>query len=72
MIIKEQFYGVKCDVCKKIAEGDDTDIAFFADKNDAKENAMNNEWYQGEEGDFCPNCHEIDDEDKLIIHSKNQ
>lgn len=69
MIIEETFYAVKCDVCGRTAENED-EHSFWGQKSDAQDNAKEWEWH--EEGDYhyCPECHDFDDDDNLIVKEK--
>jgi hypothetical protein len=66
MIQEVKMYTVLCDNCKKSAD-DDTDYSCWNDTNAAREVAMNDNWINEDDKDYCPDCYSYDDEDNLII-----
>ncbi len=68
MIIKEYFYAIECDNCKKVAGSNEHDSAWLPDEDGAKDNAVNGEqWHEEGDKHYCPHCFSFDDEDNLII-----
>lgn len=66
MIVEEIFYGIKCNRCLELHE--DGEHSFWNDHGNAIESAMESDWINEKGKDYCPNCHEINDEtDELII-----
>jgi hypothetical protein len=70
MIIKETFYGVECDACGKLFEG--YEYSFWSDENYALENATDSEWIKDDKKHYCPDCYSYDDNDNLIIKTKEE
>ncbi len=69
MIVQQTFYAVKCDNCGKIENNGE--IEFWSDEETAIYIASDSEFYIGETIHFCVDCHEIDDDDNLIIYRKD-
>lgn len=62
-IIKIDAYGVECDRCKKMYEDGFTGISFWADENEAFNNAQeNSDWTEVNGKHYCPNCFTVDEE----------
>lgn len=60
MIVSEIFHGVKCDRCGEICN--ETEHAYFYDKDSAIDVAMDSEWIKEKDKHYCPNCYEYDEE----------
>ncbi|MNX23746.1 hypothetical protein D3C86_537540 [compost metagenome] len=60
MIVEEIFYGVKCNRCLEIH--DDGEHSYWSDKSGAMENAMNSDWIEVKNKDYCPNCYFLNEE----------
>lgn len=65
MIIKEIFYGVKCDRCGKIHN--DGDHEFWNDEHSPVEYAMDSDWIEKENKHYCDDCYELSDEAGEIL-----
>ena len=61
MIKPVTMYSVICDRCGKTFI-DDNGIAAGVDEGTAKEQAMESEWAEIGDKNYCPNCYEFDDE----------
>lgn len=68
MIIKDVFYGVKCDRCG--TQYEDGESSYWYDESVAIENSMEDEWIECNQKHYCPNCHELDDEGGFIIYEE--
>lgn len=66
MIKSIEMFTVVCDNCGKSAD-EGTDYAGWNEKEYAKDIAMEANWANKDDKDFCPNCYEYDDDDNLII-----
>ncbi len=60
MIVREIFYGVRCNRCKE--QFDDGEHSFWSDEDGAVENAMESEWIEKKGKHYCPNCYDYDEE----------
>jgi len=69
-IQKIEMYTCICDCCGKSAD-EDTDYSCWSDTSVAKDTAMNAGWAHEGDKDYCTKCHSYDDEDNLIIKTKN-
>ena len=58
MIITETFFGVKCDRCGLVNEGE-YDHEYFADADSALWHAHTSDWAEFDGRHFCPDCYEI-------------
>lgn len=67
MYIKDELTGIKCDNCKELYTETHNGFSFFSDELNAQESADNDGWFHDNKKHYCPNCHTIDDDDKLII-----
>ncbi len=72
MIIEETLYGIKCDGCAEIYINEHSGFAYWGDSQDAIEEATEDGWHREEAENYCPNCHEFDQDDNLIIKTKKQ
>ena len=67
------FYGINCDLCEDDFEDSREGYSFFADESYTNEKALEQGWFIGTIGDrkverhYCPKCHHINDDDKLIL-----
>jgi len=65
MIIKEIFYGIKCDRCGCYNESGD--YKFYMEESQAVENAMDDEWNTTiQDNHYCPNCYTINEDTEEI------
>jgi hypothetical protein len=68
MIRKVECFACDCDNCGESFEDALSGFQLMADEQALDELLENNNWYNGEEGHFCPKCHKINDDDKLVIN----
>lgn len=66
-IIEVTYYAASCDICKKSWVNEHHGWSAMSDKLGIKEMLMNDEWHLEDGKTYCPNCHEIDDDDNLIL-----
>lgn len=74
MFIKETFYGLKCDNCCKVYEGEE--YSFFPDKDSVEDAAGNDDcWhkgsapYDGVDGEhYCDECWYYTENDTFLLH----
>ena len=59
-------YTVICDNCGKDA-GENSEYSCWSDCELAKEQAMEGEWIEKDDFDYCPNCYELDETDEYVI-----
>lgn len=65
MILKEIFYGIKCDRCGTI--NNETDTAFWNDESTAENQANDDEWNSTIPGKhYCPNCFTVNEETEEV------
>lgn len=64
MIISEIFYGVKCDRCEEVFEGNDS--SFWMDSSTSEEEATDDGWHRDKHRHFCPCCHEVNEETEEV------
>lgn len=55
-----------CDNCNESYENGNG-FGIFADKDAAKDDAVDDGWYDDGDKHYCPKCFTIDDDDKLIV-----
>lgn len=67
MILKMDYYTVKCDNCGKLYSDEHCGYTAWADEYGAIQNASDADWLKEDDKDYCPDCYEYDDEDNLII-----
>lgn len=60
MIVKEIFYGVKCNRCGEMNETGD--YTYMSDESSAENEALDNEWFIDNGKHYCPNCFTVNDE----------
>jgi len=72
MIIKARFFAVECDNCKNQAHGQEEWPYWYSGIIEVEENAMESEWLKEGDKHYCPDCFSYDDEDKLIIKTKDK
>ena len=73
MYDKVECVTLSCDNCGEIYKDEDgSGFSIWVAESDAKDAAESDGWYMldDDEKHYCPNCHDIDDEDNLIIKSK--
>ena len=68
-IIEIKAFGIECDRCKKDYDNYNG-FSIFCDKEDATQGAQNDDWLIDENGCYCPNCYDIDEEDNVTIKQK--
>ncbi|RPE05532.1 hypothetical protein EGT74_24420 [Chitinophaga lutea] len=64
MITKVECIVIECNVCNDIYE-DGNGFSVFPDNNSA--HPEDNGWHVDEDVHYCPGCHEIDEDDNLIV-----
>lgn len=69
MIKEVTMYTVVCDNCGKDAN-EGSEFSCWNDKEWAQEEAMECDWIKEGDKHYCPDCYEYDDNDNLIIKSK--
>lgn len=72
MFIDVTMVGLRCDNCGKTYQNENTCFTAFVDKQDCAEDAEEGGWHVGRINQYCPSCHEIDDEDNLILKNKKE
>lgn len=68
MIVSEVFYGVQCDRCSEMYEGNE--FSFWMEESTAEEEATESDWHRENGKHYCPNCHEVNGEDEVIIYDE--
>ena len=63
---------IDCDVCGQSYRDDYTGFSIWLDDNSADEALEDTGWYIDEGKHYCKDCHEIDDNDNLIIKPKTE
>jgi len=63
---------ITCDNCKETYTEEHSGFSFFADEDNANDNAQDDQWYSDEGKHYCPECHTINDHDELVIDYKRQ
>ena len=68
MILRMDYYTVKCDNCGKIYSDEHSGYSAWNDADGAMEYASESDWIK-EDNDthYCPDCYSYDDEDNLIL-----
>lgn len=64
-IFEEKSYGAKCDVCGELFEDPVTGFSIYVDKDSTIDNAQDEGWYIKDNKCYCPDCHEIDEDEEL-------
>lgn len=59
-------FTVICDNCGKDI-GSEQDFSCWGDEDTAKENAIDSDWVEHEEKHYCPECHDFNSDDEIII-----
>jgi hypothetical protein len=76
MIHKIDSFLIECDVCKKVYENGDGYTLFAHDLDNAHPEDVG--WHVGEDDTehkgkhYCSDCHHIDDEDNVIVHTPHE
>ena len=71
MYHEEKCVSITCDNCGETYTNDHSGFSWFPNNSDAYEEAGDDGWHETEdEKHYCPDCHEIDDDDNLIIKPK--
>lgn len=69
MVVKEIFYGIKCDRCGEMQ--DDGEHSFWNDEITAVEYAYDSDWSELNGRHYCNNCSEIDEEtDEVKVYEE--
>lgn len=69
MYNKVECITLSCDNCEEIYQDEHgTGYSIWVAESDAFDAAENDGWYSHGGKHYCPNCHEFDDNDNLIIH----
>lgn len=58
---------LSCDNCQEDYQDEHTGFSIYVDENGAHEAADNDGWYSEDKKNYCPECHTINYEDKLVI-----
>ena len=66
-IIPTTYYTASCDICNKGWYNDHHGWSAMSDESGLKEMLMNDEWHLEYGKTYCPDCHEFDDDDNLIL-----
>jgi hypothetical protein len=67
MILRMDYYTVKCDNCGKLYADEYSGYSAWNDENGAMEYASEADWIKEDDKHYCPDCYEYDDDDNLII-----
>lgn len=70
MYNKIECISITCDNCEETYQNDHSGFSIFVDEIQAHDDADNSGWYSDDGKHYCPTCHEIDDNDDLIIKPK--
>lgn len=71
MYNKVECITLTCDNCGEVYQNDHSGFSIWITEGDAQESASNDDWYSADDDKhYCPGCHEINDDDELIIHPK--
>ncbi len=69
MIYKVEMFAGCCDNCKReVMEG--ADYSAYGDKEQVRDEFSNCDWIEHEGKNYCQNCFEHDDDDKVIINTE--
>lgn len=68
-IFEAKCYGVECDICKDVYVNEYSGLSVWVDDDSAIEEAQEDGWLIEDGKCYCPNCYEIDEEDKVVIKS---
>ena len=73
MIQEEQapVYSAECDMCKTDFECPFEGWSIFMSKDHMTDSMSNRNWHIDGDTCYCPKCHEIDDDDNLILKPFN-
>ena len=71
MIKELTMYTVVCDGCGTDVN-EDAEYSCWNDKGYAQDIAMDSDWINSDDKDYCPNCYHYDEDDKLIILAKER
>lgn len=70
MIKQIKMYTVVCDNCgKDVSEGQE--FAGYEDACYMQDIASESDWYYDGDKDYCPDCYGYDDNDQVLIKTKN-
>lgn len=67
MIHEVIMYGATCDNCGESWYNDHHGWSAMNDESGLKEMISNDEWYTYGDKHYCPSCHNIDDDDNLVL-----
>lgn len=71
-VFEEKAYGIQCDVCGKVYMNVHSGFSLWNDENSAKEEAQEDYWLIEDGKCYCPDCFEIDEDDKVTIKEKKE
>jgi hypothetical protein len=69
MIKRDDCFVGRCNVCNNMFESVEG-WCLFIDESTLAESMWDKDWHLDGSDCYCPDCHEIDDEDNLIIKQK--
>lgn len=72
MITKIDSFIIECDNCGEHFENYNTGFSIFSLESDAREQSSEEGWHEDKEKNYCPDCHDFDSNDELIINTKIQ
>jgi len=61
-----QMFTIICDGCGKDVN-EDSEFSAWTDLQPSKDKAEDEGWYCDEDAHYCSSCHELDDDDNLIV-----
>jgi len=71
MIKEIKMFTIICDNCgKDVCDGEE--FSCWNDEGYVKDCASDADWVEHNNGDYCPNCYEYDDNDELIFKTKTK
>lgn len=71
MIESVTMYTAICDGCGKSNDTAIDGIVAWTDPDDARLDAINDEWLEDGDKIYCPDCAEMDDNDQIILKTKD-
>ncbi|MNL39076.1 hypothetical protein D3C87_1613310 [compost metagenome] len=73
MIHKIECATITCDGCNDDYEAAFTGFTIFLDESTAEDCAKDDDWHVTDDGKhYCPKCHDINDNDQLILKGKTE
>jgi len=67
MITKINAFVCECDNCGADFTDENTGYTIFMLESDVKEHASEDGWHTDGDKHYCPECHDFDDDDNLVI-----